>query len=245
LKKDLKYKMKHDEFQSGIEIAALWVKQHRDEVRVTAAILVVLGLGAGVLAYIQSRRATESNEKLAAAMEIYGAPLTAEVRAEEKPTGPVFATAKEKYEKAVVAFDGVQRQFGSTAAGVRARYYGALCRVELGQADQARKDLTEIAAQADGKALEPTLARLALADLLKRAGQTDQAVDAYRALAQDKSLPIPRDHVVMTLAETLELAHRFADARAAYKQLVDDFPASPYAGQARQRAAYLETAGQG
>src|SRR6185503_18950452 len=170
----------------------------------------------------------------------YRAPLAAEVPQGEKPPGPVFATAKERYEKAAAAFDGVQRQYGSTSTGLRARYYAALCRVELGQTEEARKDLAEVAARADGRSLEPALARLALADLLKRTGQTDQAIDAYRALVQDKSLPIPRDHVFMTLAETLELAHRPADARTAYKQLADEFPASPYAGPAQQRAAYLE-----
>ncbi len=245
MKKDLKQKIKQDEFVSSVEVASAWAREHRDEVRVTVGILLVLGLGAATLTYFQSHRARASAEKLAAALEIYRAPLASEVTKDEPAAGPVFATSKEKYEKAAAAFDGVQRDYGSTTAGLRARYFGALCRVELGEVDQARKDLTEVAAREDHKSIEPALARLALADLLKRAGQTDQAVDAYRALAQDKDLTIPRDRVFMSLAETYELAHRTSDARAAYKQLADEFPGSPYAGQARQRSLYLETASQG
>jgi outer membrane protein assembly factor BamD (BamD/ComL family) len=47
----------------------------------------------------------------------------------------------------------------------------------------------------------------------------------------------------MDAAETLEDARRFAEARAAYKQLAEEFPASLFAAQARQRADYLAVEG--
>ena len=47
----------------------------------------------------------------------------------------------------------------------------------------------------------------------------------------------------MSAAQTLEDAQRFAEARAAYRQLTEEFPASVYAAEARARAEYLATAG--
>ena len=41
---------------------------------------------------------------------------------------------------------------------------------------------------------------------------------------------------------SFEEARRFSEARAAYERLARDFPASVYAGEARQRAEFLATA---
>ena len=49
----------------------------------------------------------------------------------------------------------------------------------------------------------------------------------------------------MSLAGTLEDAKRLAEAVAAYKRLTEEFPASVYAGEARRKADYLQTAAQG
>jgi outer membrane protein assembly factor BamD (BamD/ComL family) len=43
----------------------------------------------------------------------------------------------------------------------------------------------------------------------------------------------------MTLAATLEDAKRLEEARASYRRLIERFPESVYAGEARRRAAYL------
>jgi hypothetical protein len=46
----------------------------------------------------------------------------------------------------------------------------------------------------------------------------------------------------MSLAATLEDANRLAEARASYRRLGEDFPASVYAGEARRRAERLQPA---
>ena len=50
---------------------------------------------------------------------------------------------------------------------------------------------------------------------------------------------MPRDYALLSAAQTLEDAKRYAEARAAYRQLVEEFPASVYAAEARTRADYL------
>jgi tetratricopeptide (TPR) repeat protein len=134
----------------------------------------------------------------------------------------------------------VDRRYPSRPEAESARYYAALCRERLKQYDEAEKGLKALAEKKDGRRLEPTVSRVAIADLYRRRGQVDKAVEAYRALAADSSFPFPRDYALMSLASTLEDANRLAEARASYKRLTEDFPASVYAPEARRRAERLQ-----
>jgi hypothetical protein len=242
LKKELKDQIKQDELASGLEQAASWLVAHRDEVRIGAGVVVVLLAAAGAFAYFQGQRAREADRAFRDALTTFEAPVAAEIApGAERPSGQLFATSEDKYKTAAAAFEGVERRFGSSVTGLRAKYYAALSRMELGQQAEAEKALKEI--QARGAGLEPDLARLALAGLYRRGGQIDKAVEAYRALATNPSASVPRDFALLGAAQSLEDAKRWAEARAAYRQLVEEFPASVYAAEARSRAEYLQSLG--
>ncbi len=240
MKKELRDEMKQDEFASGLEQMVAWVAAHRDELRIGAGVAIVLLAAAGAVGYFQGQRAREADRAFREALSTYEAPVASELApGADRPSGQVFATADEKYKTAAAAFEGVDRRFGSSKVGLRARYYAALSRLELGQHAEAEKALKEI--QAQGGGLEPELARLALADLFRRSGQVDKAVEAYRGLATNPSANVPRDFALLSAAQTLEDAKRWAEARAAYRQVVEDFPASVYAQEARARVEYLQS----
>jgi hypothetical protein len=242
LKKELREQIKQDEFASGLDQAMGWLVGHRDEVRIGAGVVVVLLAAAGALAYFQGQRAREADRAFRDALTTFEAPLAAEITpGAERPSGQVFATAEDKYKTAAAAFEGVERRFSSSVTGLRAKYYAALSRAELGQHAEAEKALKEI--QSRGAGLEPDLARLALADLYRRNGQVDKAVEAYRALATNPAATVPRDFALLGAAQALDDSKRWAEARAAYRQLVEEFPASVYAAEARARAEYLQSLG--
>ncbi len=245
MKKELKRQIKQDEFAEGIENTWGWLQLHRSEVRVTLAVVLLVAAGAAALTYFQASRGRDADEAFGAALDTFHATVaTEQAEGAEKGAGPVYATASEKYKKAAAAFDGVERKYASLPAGIRAKYYGALCRAELGETAEAQKTLGEIAARKD-LALESGLARLALADLLRRTGQLDKAVDAYRQIVDDTSLALPRDYALLSLASMLEGARRIPEAKAAYKRLADEFPTSVYQGEARRKSEFLETAREG
>jgi hypothetical protein len=234
--------MKQDDLASGLEKAAAWAMTHRDEIRIGAGVVVVLLAAAGALAYFQGQRARDADRAFRDALTTFEAPVASEIAAgADRPSGQVFATAEEKYKTAAAAFEGVERRFGSSKLGLRAKYYAALSRVQLGQHAEAEKALKEI--QALGGGLEPELARLALADLYRRSGQVDKAVEAYRGLATNPTASVPRDYALLSAAQALEDAKRWPEARAAYRQVFEDFPASVFAAEARARVEYLQTLG--
>jgi tetratricopeptide (TPR) repeat protein len=245
MKKELKKQIKQDELVTGAERAWAWLSEHRQSVRTTALVLAVVAVLGGGLSHVQGRRAREAQSALSEALELFHTPLKAQVAPGSTAPAGAFASAEEKYTKAAAAFDGVERRFGGQPAGLTAAYYAALCRVELGQTAEAEKSLSALAARRDGDRLEPALARLALADLYRRTGQVDKAVDAYRQAAEDTALPLPRDHALIGLATLLEDNGRLAEAREVYRRLMAEFPSSIYAGDARSRVAYLETAAKG
>ena len=242
MKKELREQIKQDEFAGGLEQAMAWIGTHRDEVRIGAGVIAVLLAAGGAFAYFQGQRAREADRALRDALTTFEAPVVSELAAgADRPSGQVFATAEDKYKTSATAFEGVERRYGSSATGVRAKYFAALSRLELGQIAEAEKALQEI--QARGAGLEPELARVALAGLYRRSGQVDKAVEAYRGLATNPSANVPPDFALLSAAQTLEDAKRWAEARTTYRQLVEEFPASVYATDARTKAEYLQTLG--
>jgi tetratricopeptide (TPR) repeat protein len=240
LDRELKKHIKEDELVTGFQKVMAWATSHRDEVRLSAGIVLVLAaVGAGVFYYTSHRR-QEAALAFAEAFEVWNAPVTSEQPpGADKPTGLSFETADEKYKRAAAAFEGIDRRYSSLAVGRRAKYFGALSRIELRDFGAAEKVLKEMAAQREAGAIEPALARLALAELYRRSGELDKAMDAYRQYAGDATAEAPRDYALMGLASVQEEAKKPEDARASYERLLQEFPTSVYAPEARKRAEFL------
>jgi tetratricopeptide (TPR) repeat protein len=242
MKRELKRQIKQDEFVTWLDHTMGWLRSHEREAKATSAVVLAVAVGwLAVSSYVRGRsRAAE--DAFAAALRTFHASVAGAAAAPEPGQGKVFATAAERYRQAAQEFAEVHRQYGSQAAGRRARYYEGLCRLELGQFDEAQKALGEAAAARDDSMLTPALARLAQADLEMRRGKVDQALSLYRQMVDDAALALPRDHILMVLSQALEQAQRTAEAREAYRRLADEFPASVYAAEARRRADYLKEA---
>ena len=243
MKREHKKQIKQDEVISWFEHSAAWVVANRQSVQIGLAAALVIVSGAWGFSAWRASQTREAEEAFGAALEIYAAPVRGELPAGAQPTTvQIFDTPMEKYKKATAAFDGIERRFGSNPVGLRARYFSGLCRLEGGEAAAGQKILEELAARPGGS-LESALARLALAEHLKRQGQHDKAAEAFSKLASDATFPLPRDYALLQLGEVYEAARKFGDARAAYKRLSDEFPLGAYAAEAKRRADRLELAG--
>jgi TolA-binding protein len=199
----------------------------------------------GAVTYLQGQRSREADQAFTEAYEVYRTPIATDRPGEATPGGGPTGGGEERLKKAAAAFDGVERRFPTQPVAGRARYYGALCRIELGRYDEAEKALNETLARPAGPGVETAVARLALADLYFRRGDLNKAAEAYRQFASDSSLSYPRDYALMRLGTILEDAGKVAEATASYRRINEEFPTSVYAPEARRRADYLQTLVQG
>ena len=237
MKKELKQQIKQDELRTGLEHAAHWVSAHRDEARVTVIALAVLGLAAVGFGSYRSHRQASAERAFDEALTIFHAPVAGAPDATQAG-GAVYATAAEKNQKAAAAFADVAKRYGSSATGRRARYYAALASLELGKTAEAEAELKDLASAGEDP-LVRGLARLALADIQRSNGRWDQAIEGYRKIVDDTGSAVPRDHALMRLASTFEDAQRAPEALQAYLRLIEEFPSSVYATDAKRRREYL------
>ena len=131
MKRELKKQIKENEFQSGVEVAWKWYRENDKLARgILVALLLVLAVTGG-LRYFQNRREHGASAAFDAALRIYETPLAAELQGPPPSGVTPFKEASEKFTKAAAAFDGVERGYPGQLAGRRARYYAALCRIEV------------------------------------------------------------------------------------------------------------------
>jgi len=245
LKRSLRKQIKQDELVSSWEQFLTWAGTHQNEVRLwVVGIVLVAVVGAGFW-YFRSQRLTESRIALDQAFRDFNAPVATADGGQGQADQP--ASREEKYRKALAEFDGVARRYGSSTEGREARYYATLCRVELGELDQAEADLRALAQASGGASAEliRELARLALAETLRRQGQPGEAVTEYEKALAVPSPPIPTDHVLFEMAGALEEAGQLEQAAKVYRRVVDEHPDSRYATDARTRSEYLSLGAKG
>jgi outer membrane protein assembly factor BamD (BamD/ComL family) len=241
--KELKKQIREDELVTAYQKSAAWWVTHRESARLAVGIVALLAAAAAAVVFYQGQRNETAAKAFADAFEVMEAPVTSVLPpGADKPTGLSFATPEEKYKSAAAAFEGIDRRYPSLPLGRRAKYMGALARLEMGDAAAAESALKELAARRDLKELEPTLARLALGDLYRRTGRLDQAIEAYQQFAADTTVSFPRDYALLSLGETQEEAKKPGEAKASYERLVQEFPASVYSPEARRRADFLGSA---
>jgi predicted negative regulator of RcsB-dependent stress response len=243
VKRELKQKIKEDEFVSGVQLALDFVRKHRDEVRVSAIVLGVVLIGAALLAQYRASRAARAEAAYASALETLHAPLESQLAAGQPRPERVFSDAAQRAAAAAEAFGALANSDPGGRVGRRARYYAAIARLEAGQLAEAETELRAVAAWRSEEPLLSGLARLALGEVQQRRGDVDAAVQAWREVADEATAPVPRDHALMRAARTLEEAARLTEARASWRRLADEFPRSVYAAEARQRVEFLGAEG--
>ena len=84
------------------------------------------------------------------------------------------------------------------------------------------------------------MARLGLAEAQARAGQYDQAINAFKELAQRKDGPLPVDGILMQLGRTYLEAGKRADAQQTFNRLVEEYPESPFTADAKRELDTLK-----
>lgn len=204
----------------------------------TAGLLVVAVVGALAIGYfawrerVQSQAATLLAQAVAVKDARIGPPGTAE-------QGLRFNNERERAQAALTKFKAAADAYPSTDAGLYARFQEAGTWMALGNPAQAATTYQQVIDKA-GNAIYGQTARLGLAEAQSAQGQYDQAINAFKELAQRKDGPLPVDGILMQLGRTYLEAGKRNDAQQTFNRLVEEFPDSPYSGDARRELDNLK-----
>ncbi len=214
-------KLKQDEFVSIVDQMIHWFSENwRPVAAAAAAVVAVFLLWWGLSAWSGHRTAAAS-EALAQAMEQLDTAQTPEDR-----------------EDAEAALREVIDRYGRTAQADEARVVLARLLAEDGKIDEARQLLTKVAQKRKDS---PTV-RVATLDLIGiqvSSGQAAEVIPQLEAMVTGKDPRLPRDVALYELAEVHIAEGNPSKAKEYLQKLMEDFPESPYARQARQKLQEL------
>ena len=227
MKREHRKQIKRDELVTGMERAAIWVRAHRDEVRATligVAIVVVGRAGVHDLPGPPRGVRREGVRRRLRHLPCSGG-RGAAAGGGQAGRAPVRDPGRE------VPEGGGRLRRGGAALRLAARgpARAVLRRPVPDRAGGLRRG-GEGPGQSwwrtrDRSSLESGLARLALADLHRRRGETDKAVAAYRQMVDDADAGRPARPRPDEPGLHPRGGARAKEARASYRRLTEEFPA--------------------
>lgn len=236
MKRTQRHHLKQDEFVHGIDQATQWFLANQKNVVNGALVLLGAALLLGGLYLYRTRQAETARVLVADALQQFHA--TVGERDPGAPEGaPHFATSEEKYRAALASFQTIADDFSGYDAGRQARYYAGLCQASLDEFEQAEATLSEL--RSGERDLLYYLGTKALAAVKAERKDYAGASELYRALAEDKDNPLPKDYLLYELARSEERAGNREQARQYYDRMLAEHPDSQLRGDAMNRSEAL------
>lgn len=231
--------MKRDDFAAAVGRSVEYAESHvRLIVYAVGAVLLLVALGIALRAYLGHRQ-EEAGQELAAAMKVYQAQVVAMGAKPTDPTAPTFPNEAARRTEAKKLFEKVRDGYGTTDAADVASLYLAQIAADEGKLDEARTLWTDFVDD-QGDSILAGEARLNLIHLDRQQGKGEQVVQDLRAMVDKSDAPLPQDIVLNELGLTLEQLKRPQEAIPLYRRIVDEFPQSPYRGEAQQKLSALD-----
>ncbi|MDX1387963.1 MAG: tetratricopeptide repeat protein [Acidobacteriota bacterium] len=224
----IRYGLKHDEFIETAFDITTWVEEHWQKVAYVAGAIVVVGLG--VMAFI----AWQGNRKAEAA-RLFGEGMLAYQDTRQGSALDALGLPTDrsaKYGEAIAKFEAARERAGGSALGDVARLYQGIVYLESGDAAQA-VTVFEAVAAGDDPVLAGT-ARANLAEAYVSSGQTQQAIDLWRQIADDSEEFFPADIALLNAGRLLAQQGRTEESRQVLLELIERFPSAPSAIAARE-----------
>jgi TolA-binding protein len=212
--------------------------RRRETTMMVAAAVIVAAVAIGYFGWREHVQ-TKAHGLLAQAM------ATADARIGPPPApgspsgGLYFPTERERAQSALTKYKIAADAYPSTDAGIYARYQQAATAMSLGDPKGAMAAYQEVLSK-EGDGFYGQMARLGLAEAQARSGQYDQAINTFKDLAQRKDGPLPVDGILMQLGRTYLEAGKRADAQQTFNRLVEEYPDSPFTGDARKELETLK-----
>jgi TolA-binding protein len=238
MKSTERHKLKENDFAKTVAHAREVLDSRKRDI--TTAVVALLVILVGVVGFVWWRQARTAgaNELLASAIAVYDSPVVplaapAPGSPAPLPQAGTFATEQEKLQAALPKFREAADRYPNTNAGVVARFHLAGVLAGLGQYAEAEQRYQEVVNKS-GNSIYGRTARLGLADAQLAQGKYDTAINTYTELSRDTASQIPVDSVLMQLGRAYVRAGRKDEAARTFDRVVQEFPQSIYASDARR-----------
>lgn len=213
--------LKEDEFVEKATDVGQWLEEHWLAAAKVAGGILLLAAIVAVWIWNGERNARQSRLTLSAGLSLF----------EQAPQDGNAGT--ETLDAALQRFEqAADKGRGDTVR--LARYYRAVTLHRLGRTEEALPLLEDLAAKAPPDTLAGAAGAI-LADLYVEAGRTEDAVSLLEGLAVAEGSAYPPDQALFQLGRIHEAQGELERARAVWQRIVDEFPASGTAIEARQR----------
>ena len=236
-----RHHLKDNELRNfAVQAGQTMSERRKETTTIVAAVVIVGALAAGYLGWREHVQ-TKAHALLAQAMAVQDARVGPPPAPGTPAGGLYFPTERERSQAALTKFKIAADAYPSTDAGIYARYQEGATSLALGSTPGAITAYEQVVKEA-GDGFYGQMARLGLAEAQVRAGQYDTAINTFKELAQRKDGPLPVDGILMQLGRTYLEAGKRADAQQTFNRLVEEYPESPFIGDARKEIEALKKA---
>jgi len=237
MKTSERHHLKTNDFAVWLGKTADALAQHRNAI-MWVLVLVVAGTVA-VAGYYGWQRRGESRAAvaLAEAMAVEATPIVPGESTAVTPETATFGSEEEKRSAVIARLLTVADSFAGTEAARTARYEAASRLADAGRLEDAEAQF--LAVSTEGPGIYGRMATLGLAEVRLRRGEHDAAIATYHSLVSSSGDELPLDALLVQLARAYLAAGQPSDARQAFARVVDEFPESLYAADARREMEAL------
>ena len=247
MKSTERHKLKENDFAHTVARTREMVDQRRNEVMVIViaviAVTVVIG---GYLTWRTSREG-KAQAVLAAALAVSEAPVYTPPPPAPGSPPPIqppgtYRSERERLDAALPRLQAAADAYPDTEPGITARFHLAAALAELGRFAEAEQRYQEVIQKAGGKSIYRQTAKLGVGEAQLAQGKGDAAITTFKELSTDTTSQLPVDGVLMQLGRAALVAGKSDEATRAFTRVVDEFPQSLYASEAREKLAGLKKA---
>jgi TolA-binding protein len=245
MKSTERHKLKQNEFERSVAHAREVVGTRQREITTAVVALVALLVAAGAYTAYRASRDNKATTLLASALavaeaQVYTPPPPAPGSPPPIQPPGTYRTEAERDQAALPKLQVAADAYPNTGAGVTARFRLAGTLAELGRHAEAEQRYQEVVQKTGSRDIYHYTAKMGVAEARLAQGKAADALTAFQEIATDTNSQIPVDAVLWQVARAATLAGKKDDASRAYTRIVDEFPQSVYAGEAKEKLSGLK-----
>ncbi len=224
--KQMKKLMKEDEVATFVDRVIKWGQDNKTTVYgVVIALFVAIGLYVAITSYTSSK-VEKSELAFSKATEIF-------YYKPQKNEKPKYKNKEEQFKAALEEFKKLEKGSYTKSVLLRAKFYRALCLLNLNNTVEAEKILEDLFSKAPYP-LKTTIG-LTLANVKSNTGELDKAINILDTLLKQDTLKNPvKDYEILNKSRILVKEGKLKEAKELLNQLILDYPDSPFATDAKK-----------